>query len=121
MSMEEIEQQLYEEHAAREEKKKTKIPKDYVPMDYHDPWSAMREVQQLITHPPAPTPEECMKIEDLIKEMMEVPYCAKLLKQQGVRGSFFGVRSCLLAIVYTLARTHSPMNEYSTHCCAWCS
>lgn len=65
---------------------------EYTPKEYHDPWKALRRLQPEMEHPAAPEPEECMEVEKVIEQLMEVPHCAGLLKQEGVRASFFGVR-----------------------------
>ncbi|KAL1500679.1 hypothetical protein AB1Y20_013326 [Prymnesium parvum] len=66
------------------------VSERYVPKEYHDPWKALRELQPTLKHPHAPSPEECMHAEEKIDKLMEVPNCAKLLTQEGVRASFFG-------------------------------
>ncbi|KAL3920865.1 MAG: hypothetical protein SGPRY_005101, partial [Prymnesium sp.] len=75
-------------------------PMEYTPKEYHDPWKALRRLQPEMEHPAAPEPEECMEVEKVIEQLMEVPHCAGLLKQEGVRASFFGA-------MVAQARAHS--------------
>lgn len=73
-----------------------KVPEGYVPKPYHDPRAKLRELQPTLHHPPAPTPEECMTVEETMAELEANPKNAKLMRQIGVRESLFRVRACLI-------------------------